>query len=146
MGASEGSLDVKRAGRLLAPVAIAVAVVALPAIAWAKFSGTASVSLRASTHVLAAPSSVTALGCTGNAKNDRYVTVGWAPSADAYVSGYVVTLTGSDGTNVAVQVTGRGTAGTTVDAAHKTSYTVTVAATYANWTSAPTAAPEPANC
>lgn len=136
----------KRAGRLLAPAAVAVAVVALPGIAWAKFSGAASVSLRTSTHVLAAPSSVTALDCPGNAKAERYVTIDWTPSADAFVSGYVVTLTGSDGTNVAVQVTGRATDWTTVDAAHKTSYTVTVAATYANWTSAPTAAPAPANC
>lgn len=136
----------KRAGRLLAPAAVAVAVVALPGIAEAKFSDMTATSLRASTHVLGAPSSVTALDCPGNGKKDRYITVDWTPSADAVVTGYLVTVTASDGTDSTMQVPGRRTDGTTVEATHKANYTVTVAATYANWTSTPAAAPQAANC
>lgn len=139
-----------RAARALRPVAAACATCAAAttlvvgaATAWAGFSASVTASTPVTTGSVAPPTSVTAVatckGQTGNSKasgggGGSFVTVGWAPSASAFVTTYNILRSagGAPATLVAAGVSRTTWADTSI--VGMTTYDYTVQAVYRGWT------------
>jgi hypothetical protein len=114
-----------------------IMLLALPAAAWARFGGTAAAALSAQSDTLGAPTAVSLTKRCGNLLSPSgTATVDWTASTDSYATGYTATLTPSNGSATTKVVTGRTATETSFPITILTTYTVTVATSYRNWTSA----------
>jgi hypothetical protein len=118
--------------------AVAGVLLAVPATAEAGFAGTSRTSTPVSSDTLSPPASVSVTKrCGWLLAPAGTLTATWPATADTYATGYVATLTTGSGATTTRVLSGRSTSQTTFDITITTPYTVSVAATYRGWTSAP---------
>jgi hypothetical protein len=122
--------------------AVAIVVVAWPAVASARFTTSSSAALKVTSDTLSAPTSVS-IKCFGSAQR---VTISWTATPDTYATGYIIY--GSYGGSEASQnVSGRTTTSNTPTSAVPAGTVITMVSVYRNWTSARSVqVTAPANC
>jgi hypothetical protein len=128
--------------KVLFTAALAVVIVAFPAVANAKFTKSASASLPVSSDVLAPPTNV-AVRCYGASGR---VTITWTATTDTYATGY--TVYGQSGpTQSTDPISGRTTTSDSPTQAVPAGTIIWLTTTYKNWTSAHSATvTAPSNC
>lgn len=136
----------RRAAVVAVAACTAVAIVATPAVAWARYTSTDSAALTLTAATLAAPANVTATAKCNNGLSSS-IDVSWTATTSAFATGYTVALTPAVGTPTTTPVAGRTTTSASVPVQRSGAvYTVTVVATYRTWTSAAAAASGPVLC
>jgi hypothetical protein len=119
---------------------LALLLVAVPAVADAKFARTSSASTAVKADTLAPPTNVR-VRCNYSPVG---LTISWTPTADTYATGY--TITGRyGGSQLDQDITGRTTTSYTYNGSVPDGSTLTMVSTYRNWSSASTT-PITINC
>jgi hypothetical protein len=121
---------------------LAIALIAWPAVASARFTSSSAAALRVSTDTLAPPTNVS-VKCLGSSQR---VTISWAATTDTYATGYVV-YSSYGGSEASQSVSGGATTSVTPFTAVRGGTVITIVSTYRNWTSARSAGvTAPYNC
>ncbi len=122
--------------------AVAIVVVAWPAVASARFTTSSSSAMKVSSDTLSAPTSLS-VKCLGSAQR---VTISWTATADAYATGYII-YGAYGGSEASQTVAGRTTTSNSPTSAVPAGTVITMVSVYRNWTSARSAqVTAPANC
>ena len=122
--------------------AVAIVVVAWPAVASARFTTSSSSALKVSSDTLSAPTSLS-VKCFGSAQR---VTISWTATTDAYATGYII-YGAYGGSEASQSVPGRTTTSNTPTSAVPAGTVITIVSVYRNWTSARSMqVTAPANC
>lgn len=128
-----------RCRQVIVVAAIAAALVALPSVAWARFTGTAQATSTVSSASLSVPSAVSvSKRCTFLGIGGDSLTITWTASSTPAVTGYQLDLNANAGSDITRTVQGRTTTSVTVPVTAGATYTVTVSSVVQNWSASST--------
>lgn len=123
--------------RMLATVmALTGAVFALPAAAWASFTGSTTESLPVGSATLLPPSNVSTNNKCNHGAAADYITMTWTVTPTQNAAGYTLLLRSPTTGDITQTVAGRSTSSITVAVVPTAIYTVTVSSTAGNWSAA----------